>query len=255
MSFTTNSKSGEFRKPKYILRKMFDQVIGVIKEPEDHNQFKAPESVMNSDVFIAGGACRAAFAGEQISDLDIYFKNGESFTKFKAKIEEYYKPLFTSDNAISYETDNKLKFQLIKKIFDYPENVMAQFDFTICMCSYTPALDLIQMHDNFMEHVAGRMLVFNPDAKYPINSLFRAHKFIKKGYKISAIEWIKLGLKCNQLNLLNYAVLKEQLEGIDTVFLKNFTDNLKDKAEKEYDFNEFMGMMDEYLNDKFGIEE
>lgn len=204
--------------------------------------------------FIAGGACRSVFSGERINDLDIYFKSQEDFDKFNDKHFKDLKAVFDTPNAISYCKNNR-KIQLIKKFYGDPTDVLKRFDLTVCQCAYIPfpytSQNMFVMSDSFLEHLSLRLLVYNTNGDHPINSLYRVVKFLKRGYKVPAVELVKLALRINNLEINTYRDLKEELEGIDTILLKDFTDSLIDKKENNYDFNQALGMINGYLEKKY----
>ena len=107
------------------------------------------------------------------------------------------------------------------------------------------------MDECFLEHLSTRVLVFNIDAKYPINSMWRVQKYTDRGYKLPAIEMIKLALCINNLNMKNYLDLKEQMIGIDTLFLVDVTDALLEKESTKYDFKSALTFINEKLREKF----
>ena len=138
-------------------------------------------------------------------------------------------------------------------------NLIGWFDFTVCMGAYKFGTKCFVFNDYFLKHLAQRSLVYNTNSQYPFASLYRAIKYIKKGFKISGIEMLKLGLKCNNIQINNFKDLSKQLMGIDTMFLRELTDKLSsaEMAEKIYDFDLFLQMMDEHLSrvSEFNVEE
>jgi len=208
--------------------------------------------------YLAGGACTSAFSRTKINDLDIFFRTQDDLSKalseFTANKDAKLK--YSTDNAVSYRVNGK-KVQLIKKqgFVGTPEEVIPHFDFTVAMCAFVPDKNEFHYDDKFMEHLAARTLVYNPDSKNPLSTMVRVKKFIARGYSISGVELVKLGLAINNISIVTYKDLKEQLEGIDTVLLKELTDALLVKADTEYDFREFLTMAEEYLDRFYGEEE
>lgn len=210
-----------------------------------------------SHAIIAGGAIRSVFANEPISDYDIYFKTQENLNLFLEKIisEEFgFKSIFITDTAKTY-TKNNLVLQAILlpgMICSNPRDIIDQFDYTICMGLFDFDTDLFILNERFLEDIARRELHYNVFGKYPLSSLFRLKKYLKKGYVISGSEIIKLGLSINNLRMENYIDLKAQLQGIDTLFLKDLTDTLlsPEYADKKYDFMVFMNLINEYFDNK-----
>lgn len=231
-----------YNKQKYILLK-------TIKDNSLIARFK------KHHVIIAGGAIRSVFAGEHIGDYDLYFKTKQDYDGLLAKFkkDEKYSLIFSTDNAETFVNDD-IKIQLIKipeLICKNPVEIVNQFDYTVCMGAYDFDSAEFILHEKFLEHLSLRELYYNIDAKYPLASLFRVRKYLSKGYKISGVEIIKLGLSINNLQMNNYQDLKIQLQGIDTAFLSELTDKLmsEEYIEKKYDFNEFLDMINQYFID------
>jgi len=231
----------QFNKEKYILLYQLNEYKDLVP------------ILIENDVFIAGGAITSIFTNNKINDYDIYFREYKNMLNIKLFLEENkFKLLFKSDNALSYKRDN-VNIQLIKKIYGKPEDIINQFDYTICMGAYDFSSRKFIFNEHFLQHNAQRQLIFNINAKYPICSLYRMLKYIKRGYIISGGEIIKLSLCVNNLKMETFADLKEQLEGIDTMFLKDLTDRLLsyEYANKKYDFLESITIIDKYLNEMY----
>jgi len=167
----------------------------------------------------------------------------------------------TTDNSFTYFIDNKT-FQLIRLenlMTPGTKSIIEQFDFTVCMGAYDFNAQEFLLDENFLKHLAQRKLVYNINSQYPFASLYRAIKYIKKGFKISGIEMLKIGLKCNSIQINNFKELRKQLMGIDTLFLKELTDKLngEEMASKAYDFELFLQMMEEHLSkfEEFNVDE
>jgi hypothetical protein len=231
-----------YNKQQYLL-------LNILKEEKLFNLLIATHAI------IAGGAIRAVFAREFISDYDIYFKNTIDLDSFESGLKELdFELAFSSDTAKSYKKNN-IKIQVIimpELIKENPKDIIDQFDYSVCMGAYDFDTQSFFLADSFLEHVARKELYYNVNCKYPLSSMFRLKKYFKKGYTISGSEIIKLGLAVNNLKMKDYRDLKVQLQGIDTLFLKELTDKLMtpEYAEKSYDFNEFMGMITEYFENK-----
>jgi len=214
--------------------------------------------------FLAGGAIRSVFASESISDYDLFFPSKEAFDKC---IEEFGNNVtgdgkfifnFTQTaSAYSHFTSDKKHFQLICAVFGTPEQIIDNFDFTICMGVWLPNTNNFILNDLFLKHIAQRRLHFNVNAQYPICSLWRVLKYTKRGYKLPAIDAIKIALKIHSLNMQTPKDLKNQLMGIDTIFLKELTDALGGivspdpaKGDARYDFGEAITFIEDFVNNK-----
>lgn len=210
------------------------------------------EVVLQIKPFLCGGALTSLFSNSKINDLDFYFTSTEQYARFQLEIGSlgYYKK-FNTDNADTYSRDGCANLQLIKKedcIDNDITNILQKFDFTICMAGYNFQTNDIIIHKDFLYHLAQRKLVFNINASYPIASLYRTQKYIKRGYSLSGTEMVKISLKINSLDLKDYKTLKEQLLGIDTLIFKDLYIALEKKANNVYTFVEAIDMIQSYLD-------
>lgn len=241
------------KKQAYLLRKKLDKL-------------KLCE-VTSSKWFIAGGACTSVFTLNPINDLDIFFNvnDEEEFDEvfgylvyhFQKNFGVSIEDAFETDAALSYNIDGN-RVQLIKKFRGTPEEIISNFDYSVVQCAFLPHIEEFVMSSNFLYDNASRTLRYNTDIEgvsYPIASLMRAEKYIKRGYKFTGVEALKLGLTINNLKINTYKDLKEQIEGIDTYYFKGLTDKLLNEGEKSYDLNEFMEMAEKILSELWGEEE
>ena len=67
--------------------------------------------------------------------------------------------------------------------------------------------------------MTSRTLIYT-GSLYPIASLFRSKKFLSRGWGISVGEYLKIAFQISKLDLKNLQVLKEQLTGVDMMYLK-----------------------------------
>lgn len=199
--------------------------------------------------FVAGGAVRSIFASERISDFDIFFETEKQFNKCIDDLPDYQ---FTKTaSAWSFFTDKKQHFQLICAVFGEVEKVIESFDFTVCMGAWIPNTPRFLLDEHFMKHVAQRRLCYNVNSQYPICSLWRVLKYSKKGYKLPAVDAIKLALAIHNLKIDSHADLKKQLMGIDTMFLQALTDKLGEiNADVKYDFGEAINMIGRFIDER-----
>ena len=246
-----------FEKERYILAKNIDsKLVDVFKEHK---------------CILAGGAITSIFSGNSIKDYDIYFQDEEKLELFKAILwsQNRVKTTFGESASVLCKTDNAVTVSINNKTFQFicldelvglcSVELIKEFDFTVCMGAFDFAWGDFSFSLDFFKHLAQRSLVYNINSNYPFASLYRVIKYLKKGFKISGIEMLKLGLKCNAIKINNFKELRKQLMGIDTLFLKDLTDKLngEEMASKTYDFDLFLQMMDEHLSktEEFNIDE
>ncbi len=124
-----------------------------------------------------------------------------------------YRPVFLSENAISLSHT----VQLVTRFYGSPEEIHDNFDFIHAMCWFdlynnelhTPIQALRSMQSMSLYYVG---------SLYPVCSLFRLRKFIKRGWKVSAGEILKIALQISDIDLSDPKVLKEQLVGVDALY-------------------------------------
>lgn len=221
------------REKYFLLRDIPEDTLRILKE---------------NTAFIAGGAITSVFSNAKINDYDIYTRTGAGLTGVRAYFSSLQCLPIVTPNAITYKTDSG-SYQVVTKdsFIGEPDTIINNFDYTICMGAYDFSSDDFILHNKFLLDLSKRILCFNADAQYPLCSLFRLRKFSKRGFTISGSEIIKLGLAVNNIKITNYGELREQLLGIDTLFLKELTDTMLSKKEIEYDFNNFLHEIDAHI--------
>lgn len=210
--------------------------------------------------FIAGGAITSIFSSTKINDYDIYFKYPMSEIKIKEMLYELegfnYNVKCKSDNAISLEhTATGTKLQLIVKenCIGKPKDVIKMFDFTICKAYYDFETEELYLGEDFLRHLAEKRLVLSDNLIYPLSTLFRTKKYTKKGYVMSAVDYIKLGLSINNLKIESFKDLREHIIAIDTMFLKALTDKMLENTEC-YDYKKAIEWIENYIDKHYGGE-
>jgi len=205
--------------------------------------------------FVAGGALTSVFLNTTVIDLDIFFIHEDHYNEFKRAHNHSFNRknlICQTDCADSYNI-NGIRVQLIKRIYGKPCEVIGRFDYTICMAAYLPMSGEIILGNNFLYHLSGKELHYHI-GEYPLASLWRAKKYLKKGFNFPAVEIIKLALTINNLNIKDYKELKEQLEGIDTLFLMDLTNALLKQGKKEFEFKKALVFMENVLAKKLKME-
>jgi hypothetical protein len=176
---------------------------------EQYMQVDAPKALINAalswcpelkdmeGVIIAGGFVRAFYAGEKPADLDLYFESESCYTDALDTLEGAdWEEVFKTDKAISYKRGHR-KTQAIAYYFGDPETIIKGFDYTICAAALTLNIEypdgedqepkvtgLLLLHEDFFEHLAGRVLWYTGGSPLPLSSLKRAFKYVKRGYHI-----------------------------------------------------------------------
>lgn len=141
----------------------------------------------------------------------------------KEKSDKKYIPIFLSGNAITLSNN----IQMIIRFYGSPEEIHKSYDFVHAT--------------NYWESKTGK-LILNKDAlsslltkelrylgsMYPIASIIRARKFVKRGWSINAGQFLKMSMQISKLDLTNLSVLEDQLIGVDVAYFGMLIDALGD---------------------------
>lgn len=145
--------------------------------------------------------------------------------------EAKYKPLFLSSNAITLSN----KIQVVVRFYGTPDEIHKNYDY-IHTTQYWTFETGVMLNQAALEAILNKELVY-VGSKYPICSLVRSRKFIKRGWHINAGQFVKIAWQISELDLSNIAVLEDQLVGVDSVYFLNFIDGLKKKKLEDPNFS------------------
>jgi len=174
------------------------------------------EALLEGNAIIAGGAITSVFTGAEVNDLDVYFKSWEDLGNFLYAIEDTcVRVLNHTDKAILLtDGGNQIVQAIIFDVFPTIEELFEKFDFTVVMGAYDYSSRHFYFHQDFMKHNSQRVLSFNPETLFPIVSALRVDKYIKKGYKISKAEFLRIVMKCMTLGLESFDDVRKNIGGL-----------------------------------------
>lgn len=141
------------------------------------------------------------------------------------KVKDYH-PQYISSNAITLGGD----IQLILRFIGDVEEVHRSFDFTHAKNYWSAETGLI-LNINSLESIMSKRLKYS-GSMFPICSLIRMRKFLKRNWTISAGEILKISMDISKLDLTDAEVLRDQLTGVDQAFFHEVIQMLKE-GEKE----------------------
>jgi hypothetical protein len=139
-----------------------------------------------------------------------------------------YRPVFFSQNAITLAG----RIQLIFRFAGSPEEIHKNYDFVHCT-GYHYQKELV-LTAKTLECILAKELVYQ-GSLYPICSLFRIRKFLKRGWTITAGQILKIALQVSKLDLSNHAVLQEQLIGVDAAYFQELLTKLNEHDPNQVD--------------------
>lgn len=182
---------------------------------------------------IAGGAITSVFTNQEVNDLDIYFPNKESFSRFITsmllKESGFQNFVHMTDRSILMTNHQEVKAQLIYYRFHgTAEDIFEDFDFSVNMGAYDFGRKCFVLHKDFLRHNAQRYFTINPFTAYPLISMLRVDKYQKKGYTTSKPQVLRLLLAITQLELDGWDDVVSQIGGMYGVNPEKLFDRSKE---------------------------
>ncbi|AUR87605.1 hypothetical protein NVP1101O_194 [Vibrio phage 1.101.O._10N.261.45.C6] len=146
---------------------------------------------------------------------------------------EKYKTVFMSSNAITLSH----KMQLVIRFFGEPSEIHDTYDFVHAMNYWTKKEGLVT-NTRALEALLSKELVYS-GSKYPLASIFRTRKFIKREWSCHVGNYVKMAMQLNEMDLTDPYVLEEQLTGVDAAYLYQIIRAVKDKRKDDptFEFN------------------
>lgn len=141
-----------------------------------------------------------------------------------------YHPVFLSPNAVTLSGD----VQFVLRFYGQPEQIHENYDFVHCTNYWTSKGGLV-LKQEALEAILAKELVYT-GSKYPVCSIIRTRKFVKRGFHINAGQYLKMCFQVSELDLTDIAVLEDQLVGVDSAYFINLIKALQEKASKESEF-------------------
>lgn len=133
-----------------------------------------------------------------------------------------YEVAYISPNAISL-TDN---VQIVTRFSGSPEEIHSTFDF-IHATNYFTFKDGLRFNEKALLSIMTKQLYYQ-GSQFPLTSVIRVKKFLKRNWNISAGEQLKMLYQVSELNLNNPDVLEEQLVGVDVAYFSTLVDMLRE---------------------------
>jgi hypothetical protein len=147
--------------------------------------------------------------------IKLYFsvnKGGIKANEDKKPEDLHYQPLFFSPNAISLSN----QIQIVIRFHGDDVAIHKTFDFIHATNYFTFKTGLVVNTDALLS-ILTKQLRYQ-GSFYPLTSIIRMKKFIKRGWNINAGEILKIMFQISELDLKNPDVLEEQLIGVDVAY-------------------------------------
>jgi len=141
---------------------------------------KLPEDIQKK-VAIAGGAVRDKLLNAEVKDIDLFVEDKETEDKLMTFLKENSKEGNVNTQLANYTYEGKWLQVIRGKYYNMQTTeVIDSFDFTICMAMITMDHGL-RVGPHFYEGIATKHLRIH-NLPFPLASLERMQKYIKKGY-------------------------------------------------------------------------
>jgi len=139
--------------------------------------------------------------------------------------------IFMSSNAITLSD----QLQLVIRFFGEPDEIHDNYDFVHCMNYWKSWDGELVLSAGAMESLLTRELRYC-GSKYPLCSIIRTRKFLKRGWSINAGQYLKMAMQLNELDLRDIKVLADQLVGVDaTYFAQVINEAMKHMEDTDLD--------------------
>ena len=158
-----------------------------------------------------------------------------------------YEPFVITSNAITLTND----IQIIIRFFGDVDEIHKTYDFVHATNYFTFKTGLV-LNVDALESLINKQLYYR-GSLYPLTSIIRTRKFLKRDFNISASEYLKMAFQISQIDLSDPAVLEEQLMGVDVVYFNMLIDDIRNelKGKKHINYEWLVQKLDKifYEND------
>lgn len=177
--------------------------------------------------------------------IKLYFTNtGWLKVNEEMKEEEMnYTPVFFSPNAISLSD----KVQIVLRFHWDNVAIHKTFDF-IHATNYFTFQDWLVTNKEALESILTKQLKYQ-GSQYPLTSIIRIKKFVKRWWNISAWEMLKMMMQISELDLKNPDILEEQLIGVDIAYFSTLIEVLQWIPSEKHNIEYISSIIDNIFND------
>ena len=159
--------------------------------------------------------------------------------------EDSFEPIYLTENAITLSDD----VQLVIRFFGDVEKIHENYDFAHATSyfHYDGGYKLV-LRNKSMEALLTKELIYI-GSKYPLTSIIRTKKFVKRGFSISAGTYLKILWQVAELDLKDPIVLQEQLMGVDVAYFSLLIEVLTNVDPSKLTYNFISTIIDKVFNE------
>ena len=143
----------------------------------------------------------------------------------ESKAKPAYRPVFVTSNAITLSD----QIQIVIRFYGAVNEIHANYDFIHCTCSWDCATGELILPPAALESMLTKCLKYKT-SKYPLCSFIRTRKFLGRGWKCDAGQYVKMAFDLNKFDLTNPEILEDQMVGVDAAYFYQVIEMLKKKC-------------------------
>lgn len=166
-----------------------------------------------------------------VESVTLFEDDKSTVSELKETEGDKYRPVFLSSNAITLTG----KIQLVLRFYGEPDDIHENYDFAHTKCYWRSENGHLSLPQSALEAIITKQLVYT-GSKYPLASIIRTKKFIKRGWNINAGQYVKMALQLNEMDLKDPNVLEEQLTGVDFAYFQTVINGIKKRMEEDEHF-------------------
>lgn len=166
------------------------------------------------------------YVGDVLNDAGDIEEALEATTEAALAVDDgkpKYRPVFLSTNAITLSH----KMQIVLRFYGSADTIHENYDYVHCTNYWTSKDDELVLRQPALESLLAKELRY-VGSKYPICSVIRLRKFIKRGWTVNAGQILKMMLQISELNLKDHTVLQDQLTGVDAAYFVQLVSKVKE---------------------------
>lgn len=216
-------------KTKEAVLAVSDYYVNLFNSTHD-TQAEIREENEKVKIFIQSKGVLSEEESEEVNEEPVIPEEVEQDENIKES-KPKYRPVYLTSNAITLSD----KIQIVIRFYGDIEEIHKNYDFAHCTCAWSSWNNELFLPQKALECIINKELYY-VGSKYPLCSIIRARKFIKRGYSINAGQYLKMCLQLNELNLHDIETLKDQLVGVDSAYFNTAISYMEKKKEEEPDW-------------------
>jgi hypothetical protein len=157
--------------------------------------------------------------------------------------ENSFVPLYFTQNAITLSD----KLQIVIRFNGKIDKIHENYDFVHATNSYDYKENELKLRQEALESLLTKELRYI-GSKYPLTSIIRTKKFIKRNWNITAGEYLKIMWQVAELDLTDVNVLSEQLAGVDVAYFNQMIVALQKQGKEKMAYPYIFKIIDKIFN-------